>query len=159
MNILLPYPSFAHSVAVLDRERLGKQRFDCRQVLAALRAERGGRTMSFGAEPVVALWRGYESALALYYTFCVNEWVKRGYNNTMVTPYDENWCRRAGEDTALQAEAASIQLPRWLGDGKLHESHRAWLLASAPEHYRQMDWVEVQQDLYWPKILNDDLVS
>jgi hypothetical protein len=152
MNILLPLPSFTHSVAVLDRERLGKQRFDCRQVLAALRAERKGGSMTFGGEPVVTLWRGYESALALYYTFCVNEWVSRGYNNTMVTPYDlATWQRRPGEDAFLTENVAQIKLPHWLGDGKLHESHRAWLLSSAPDHYRQLDWVEVAQDLHWPE--------
>lgn len=115
--------------------------------------------MSFGSEPVVAIWRGYESALALYYTFCVNEWVKRGYNNTMVTPYDENWHRRAGEDANLTEDAVNIVMPQWIGNGAIHASHRAWLLVRAPIHYGALGWDDEPQDLYWPEFLKDDLVN
>lgn len=153
MNVLLPYSSFSHSIAVLDRERLGKQRFDCRQVLVALRAARQGRPMSYDHLPTIKLWRGYESALAVYYTLCIREWVARDYTNTMVEPYDENWIRRAGEDTFLDEDGTKAALPRWLGDEKLHQSHRNWLSARDNAFYSQLGWGEHDHGaaMYWPE--------
>lgn len=153
MFVLLPYPSFSHSVAVLDREHLGKQRFDCRQLLVALRAARQGRPMSYDHLPSLKLWRGHESALALYYTFAVNEWVARGYTNTHITPYDENWVRRAGEDAYLAESYEEVTLPRWVGDPELHASHQRWLMARDAAFYGQLGWEDHGHSaaMYWPE--------
>lgn len=151
MQTFLPHPSFAHSVAVLDRERLGKQRIECRQILGALRGLRNDRKMGWSDHPATKMWIGYDSALAVYMTFAINEWVARGYNSTMITPYDENWKRRDGEDFHLDADAALVKLPPWLGDEAVHASHRSNLLRKAPEYYGQFGWTESPDlDYSWP---------
>lgn len=142
MQVFIPFASFSHSVAVLDRARLGKQRMECRQILAALRAARHERAVGWSKHPATLAWSGYESALALYMTFCVNEWVARGYNNTIVTPYDEEFKLRPGEDYHLTQDARDATLPHWLGDEELHASHRAVLLRKDPEFYNQYGWTE-----------------
>lgn len=41
--------------------------------------------------------------------------------------------------------------PRWLGDARFHASHRAALLAKAPEHYGAFGWRERPAIAYrWP---------
>jgi hypothetical protein len=151
LNTFLPYPSFAHSVAVLDRERLGKQRIECRQILTALRHAQQGRQMGWSNHPATKMWAGHDSALAVYMTFCIREWVARGYNNTMVAPYDADWRLAPGEDYKLLAKGALAPLPGWLGDEKFHASHRANLLRKAPEYYGQFGWTDdPAQEYSWP---------
>ena len=44
-----------------------------------------------------------------------------------------------------------ILMPRWLGDEKLHASHRSNLLKKDPEYYGRYNWKE-SDDLpyHWP---------
>lgn len=151
MNTFLPYPSFTHSLAVLDRERLGKQRLEARQLMTALRAARHNRKMGWSNHPATKMWEGHEAALAVYFTLCVNEWIARGYNNTIITPYDENWKLRAGEDSFLPEDALSAELPAWVGSAEFHASHRSNLLRKNAEHYGVFGWKESPDLEYvWP---------
>lgn len=81
------------------------------------------------------MWAGYEDALAEYHDAMVEEWVKRGYRNTML----------------LQARGHQAPGPPWLGDAQLHESHQSNLLRKEPKHYRQF-WPDLRDDLgyVWP---------
>lgn len=151
MQVFVPFESFAHSLAVLDRARLGKQRMECRQIMTALRAARHDRTVGWANHPATIAWVGHESALAVYLTLCINEWVARGYNNTMITPYDENWQLRPGEDPYLDRDGRSAVLPSWVGDPAVHASHRSNLLRKDPEYYAQMGWSEpADMEYVWP---------
>lgn len=40
-------------------------------------------TLGFSQHPCVRMWVGYEDALKVYINACINEWVRRGFNNTM----------------------------------------------------------------------------
>ena len=64
---------------------------------------------------------------------CIDEWVKRGYNNTMqLIPFD------------------NLVLPDWVGDERLHKSHRSNLLRKDQEFYGQYDWNEpIDLEYYW----------
>jgi hypothetical protein len=49
MQTFLPYESYARSAAVLDRQRLGKQRVEAMQILRVL----AGETAGWGNHPAV----------------------------------------------------------------------------------------------------------
>ncbi len=124
MQTFLPYSSINKSLEVLDWRRLGKQRVEAKQILNVLldRTE----TKGWRNHPITKMWKGYESALQLYFNNCVNEWVKRGYNNNML----------------LEDITGSIIYPDWFGDFEFHSSHRANLLRKDYEYYSQFGWTE-----------------
>ncbi len=134
MQTFLPHPDFKKSLAALDYRRLGKQRIEAKTILNIL----AGRTTSKGwrNHPAVRMWKGYESALALYYNACLEEWIGRGYNNTMAPePVDET----------------NAVLPPWLGDERFHAAHRSNLLRKDPEFYGRHGWTEPPDLPYvWP---------
>lgn len=112
MQTFLPYSDFQKSVEVLDYRRLGKQRVETFQVLNILL----DRTDSKGwrNHPVTLMWRGYEEAMKLYQNITIQEWIKRGYKNTM--SYEI-------------VDPAKLVFPSWLGNEDFHFSHRmklAW---------------------------------
>lgn len=147
MQTFLPFSDFAKSAKVLDRARLGKQRSECNQMLAAL-----GRPMknayglpcgfpkSVPNHPATLMWKGYENALALYAMIVAQEWGSRGYENNV--------------DFALGLLGPPVT-PPWLGDPSLHASHRSNLLRKKPDHYRRFGWSEPDNLPYiWPGTVN-----
>lgn len=117
----------------LDYKRLGKQRVECKQILAAL-----GRyvkpdgsvgicdpSKGWVSHPCTRMWRGYTDALVEYQRIMIQEWISRGYNNTMLI--------------ALPGE---YELPPWHDDERVYSSHRSNLLRKNPEHYSQFGWAE-----------------
>ena len=129
MQTFLPYPDFAESVAVLDTPRLGKQRVEALQILRALTLpEYGWRN-----HPAVLMWRGRVPALVLYGLLSVDQWRRRSFPDTTADQIAEFAPDVVGLD---QAElAARGLLPSWVGDERLHLSHRSRLLAKDPGHY------------------------
>jgi hypothetical protein len=81
------------------------------------------------------MWRGYDPALSAYFNAVVKEWVARGYvNNLELFPVD-----------------GSVEMPPWMGDERLHSSHRGALLVKDPVWYGQFGWGEKPQiDYFWP---------
>ena len=136
MQTFLPTPDFATSARWLDRRRLGKQRLEALQILRGLR----GYTQGWNNHPAVQQWRGYEAALAQYGLACCAEWTARGYIDNMAPLL-----------RALQSTLEPAVLPPWLGDARLHASHRAALLAKDYAWYSQFGWSESPGiDYYWP---------
>ena len=80
MQTFVPYPDLQLTVSCLDRQRLGKQRVEAFQILNCLTGN-GGK--SWVRHPAVKMWRGYEDFLQLYMNQCIQEWIRRGYKNTM----------------------------------------------------------------------------
>lgn len=136
MQTFLPFPRYRESAAALDRQRLGKQRVEAWQILGALE----GRTNGWSNHPAARMWRGYERALCLYGLAVCDEWIRRGYRDTM----------RERFASALQCHAGAAR-PAWLGDEDFHRSHQSNLLRKAPEHYGPM-FPGVPADLpyVWP---------
>lgn len=131
MQTFLPYPNFAASAMVLDRQRLNQQCNEARQLLMAISNGGGWRN-----HPAVRMWRGHEDALRLYHDVMVREWIRRGYVNN-----------RQQYLPPLEA----IVMPDWLGRGDFHASHRSQLLAKMPQHYTQFGWTEEPGLPYiWP---------
>ena len=135
MQTFLPYPDFLASARCLDYRRLGKQRVEAFQILRTLRGE--GR-MGWKNHPAVKMWRGHEEALAAYMNAMIWEWKRRGYRNTMQTAH-------------VGSPLPSLIMPLWLGDQRVHASHRSNLLRKDPAHYGQFGWTEPADLPYvWP---------
>lgn len=96
MQTFLPDTNFVRSAELLDRQRLGKQRVEAYQILVALRdpwsvqtyVDRHGKEPGTGWQrhPFTLRWKGYEDSLRYYYRCVVQEWIARGYLNTMPVP-------------------------------------------------------------------------
>lgn len=132
MQTFLPYSDFEKSVKVLDYRRLGKQRVESFQVLNILL----GRTDSKGwvNHPVTKMWRGYEEALKLYQNITIKEWIDRGYNNNM---------------SFESVDPENLEYPFWLGDERVHRSHRSNLLRKDFNHYSQHFDDPSDLEYYW----------
>jgi hypothetical protein len=115
MQTFLPFPDFVKSAKVLDYRRLGKQRVECVQLLSALSGVKKG----WVNHPAAKMWRGYETALQAYKDVCIQEWVSRGYKNTL----------------ELSNVVAPYALPSWFGDPLFHRSHQSNLLRKDPVFY------------------------
>lgn len=137
MQTFLPYPSLALSVSCLDYRRLGKQRVEAMQLVnSTLKLERGEPVKGWANHPARIMWIGYMDALKLYHNMCIAEWIKRGYNNTM---------------QFYSLPDTEIEMPHWLGDPKLHDSHKSNLLRKDFAFYSQYNWkVGPGLDYYWP---------
>jgi len=140
MQTFLPYESFRDSAKCLDRQRLGKQRVEAMQILNALQA---GSTSRWRNHPAVRMWRGYENALGYYMNVMINEWINRGYKNTM-TYYEFQRCNKSIFDI--------VKYPQWLGDDRLYKSHRCNLYRKDPNYYGQFLWgrCDEKAPYWWP---------
>ncbi len=145
MQTFLPYPSFLASAHALDRQRLGKQRVETLQILRALELPDYG----WQNHPVVRMWRGRTPALVRYGLDCVRVWTGRGHGDSTADQIAEfaPWVRELSQ-ADLQREQL---LPSWLGDERLHRSHRSQLIAKDPQFYRPL-FPESPEglDYFWP---------
>lgn len=132
MQTFLPYSDFELSARCLDRQRLGKQRVECAQIIRALVNPSAG----WRNHPAVMQWFGFEVALLHYMRAAIDEWIRRGYANSIEVPWHVAG-RRPRRD------------PPWLGDERFHASHRSNLLRKDPAHYSQFNWTEPPDMSYW----------
>jgi hypothetical protein len=132
MQTFLPYADFSESMRVLDNRRLGKQRSEALTILRIV----DGRTDKKGwrKHPAVLMWRGHTECLKLYLNSCLEQWMLKGFKNTI--PF-ENVDRRR------------LKYPWWLGREELHSSHRANLLRKDPDFYGAYGWDEDPSMPYW----------
>ena len=135
MQTFLPYADFRASAACLDRQRLGKQRVECWQLLRALSAEGSG----WSNHPAARMWAGFEPALIGYSIEVCLEWRSRGYKDSMLDRFLD-----------LEVRPAEKQ-PPWLGEESFHLSHRSNLVRKLPGHYGRL-FPNVPDDLpyVWP---------
>ena len=136
MQTFLPYPSFAESARSLDVKRLGKQRVETWQIFLALTKPVYG----WKNHPATRMWRGFETALLDYGIAICDEWIARGYNDTMRE-------RFIGERAKRDADAV---LPPWFGDDQIHLSHQSNLVRKDKAY--SMLFPNVSSDLpyVWP---------
>lgn len=137
MQTFLPYPEFDKSAQVLDYKRLGKQRLEAMQLINSIIKLQLNPDVKVGwhNHPARKMWIGYLDGLKLYCNKMIEEWKRRGYNNTM----------------SYYTLPCSFDLPPWIGDEKVHSSHRANLLRKDLNFYSQFGWVESAEiPYYWP---------
>lgn len=149
MQTFLPYPSFIESAKVLDRARLGKQRVETWQLL---NIEPTGEKVGWRNHPAYKMWRNNLGALCVYGIAVCNEWIDRGYKDTLRDRF-----------TRLLNRYDDFALPQWFSNLNFHESHKSNLLRKGRErlektgksdilnHYRSL-WPDVPDNLpyIWP---------
>jgi hypothetical protein len=92
------------------------------------------------------MWRGFAPALVAYGVACVAEWQRRGHADS-TRPMIEEFAPGADRRTLERIG----QLPPWLGDDRLHGSHRAALVRKDPAFYRPLFGdVDEPADYWWP---------
>lgn len=150
MQTFLPDPDFTRTAAILDQRRLGKQRVEAMQILRGI----GRPAYGWGNHPAVRMWRRHPLALAMYTGAICRAWTGRGFADTcwgkllddlQALPGCAQAARRlrAGETVAWEA-------PPWLGDDRVHGSHRALLLRKEPSHYATFGWSDRADGYVWP---------
>ena len=121
----------------MDNKRLGKQRVEVLQILNALT---NPEAKGWRNHPCTNMWRGHELWLVRYGIVVCEEWRRRGFQDTVLD-------KLAERGRAL----AESMAPGWLGDERLHASHRAKLLSKDSEFYGQFGWLEEpSSEAYWP---------
>lgn len=148
MQTFLPYRDFARSARVLDPARLGKQRVETLQMLRALELPDYG----WANHPAVRMWAGHTPALVCYGLACVREWLRRGHADS-TAPQIAEFAPVLGRRTQRQLAGDGL-LPPWLGDERLHASHRSALLRKDPAFYRPVLPASTPDDLpyFWPQV-------
>lgn len=128
VNTFLPYPEFTKTAQSLDYKRLGKQRVEAWQILSALL----GKSKGWTNHPATQMWRGHEKALCEYGIAICQEWIERGYKDTMLARF-----------VAMHATLPDTGMPEWLGNTAFHLSHQSNLKRKDATHYQ----FEVPNDL------------
>lgn len=129
MQTFLPYPEFEKSAQSLDYQRLGKQRVEAMQIINAIEGKPrkdGKPYKGWINHPCTVMWREHVDALKHYCNVTIEEWISRGYNNTMKI-YDI---------------PKKLIMPKWLHHSKFHASHRANLLRKDYAFYSGYGWIE-----------------
>lgn len=135
MQTFLPYPNFANSAKALDRLRLGKQRIETLQILHALLGVSDG----WVNHPATRMWRGHEARLALYGAEICNEWIQRGYRDSLQQIFIDY----------IHALPFS-GYPPWFGDEDFHRAHRANLVRKDPTFYIPLFGDLPPEPYIWP---------
>lgn len=120
----------------LDNKRLGKQRVEAFQILKA----NLGLTVGWRNHPAAVMWRGYEGSLCNYALAICDEWIKRGYNDS-IKPQVQEIMKTLPEE--------SYQTPWWLGNEQLHESHQSNLRRKNPIYYNYS--IADDRPYIWPR--------
>lgn len=138
MQTFLPYPDYKLSASVLDRSRLGKQRVECKQIVTALVYSSIGVSAGWQRHPATLMWTGHIGSLCEYAIEVCQEWTRRGYYDSL-RPFFEHYIK-----------VYPTTKPKWLGDERLHSSHRSKLLFKDREWYSQFGWTDNTLDYWWP---------
>lgn len=116
-------------------KRLGKQRVEAWQIWLAL--TQGSRWKN---HPAVKMWSKHRWWLLLYGAASCEAWRERGYKDSLLAKFLD------------ELEKNPIdEYPPWLGDERVHRSHRANLIRKDPVYYGSLGWSEEPQTgYYWP---------
>lgn len=139
MQTFLPFSDYAESARVLDRQRLGKQRVECLQILKALTEDNHG----WRHHPAVKMWRGHEVSLIRYGVAICQEWTGRGYRDTCLD-------KIVAHITRLPSTSGET-VPEW-ATPEFCRSHQSNLKRKNPAHYGPI-FPDVPDDLeyVWPE--------
>lgn len=123
MQTFIPYDIHLFSARALDRQRLGKQRVECKQILMAL----VGDSTGWVNHPATRMWRGSERFLADYALIVCAEWKARDYVDNLAPWFEE---------VRGRFDLGTMQRPSWWANRTIHDSHKAQLLRKNREHYQ-----------------------
>ena len=151
MQTFLPYKSFTESAKCLDMKRLGKQRVETWQIYQTIKGISKGN--GWRNHPAVLMWKDNPYELLKYGIAICEEWIRRGYKDTML--------QRFNDAILIEPEYQTLNgfkvyhLPEFLGDEEFHSSHRQTLLFKNQPHYSNFGWTETPKYEYkWPVMVN-----
>ncbi len=135
MQTFLPYSDFHKSLFILDYRRLGKQRVEALTLINVIQntETEGEKPKGWVNHPITIMWTPYLDALKLYCNLSIQEWIRRGYNNTI---------------PLFEIDLNKINYPDWLGFEPFHASHRANLLRKDMDYYAQFGWNDNPESPY-----------
>ena len=81
------------------------------------------------------MWQGSERALFEYGLIICEDWVGRGYRDSVAGSL-----HALAHDHLIDLGCDDFDWPWWIGDADLHRSHRSNLLRKDPEWYGQYGW-------------------
>lgn len=84
--------------------------------------------MGFSTHPIVEMWFGYEDALKQYIDAHIQEWIKRGYKNTMKI-----------------YNVKAKRYPDWVFWEHFHDNHRGALIAKEIDRDEKI-WYQEKED-------------
>lgn len=153
VNTFIPYSSFRKCAKVLDNKRLGKQRVEAKQIINVIKKIKkdpnaksaNGKTLAWSRHPVVLMWKDHVPALKLYYNCIVDEWISRGYLNTM-----------------KKFRVTKFTIPWFMHNKQVIESFRAALLRKNHAHYSRFFTANVNymsRSYVWISALTDEQIS
>jgi hypothetical protein len=136
MQTFLPYKDFSKCAKVLDTKRLGKQRVETWQILRALL----GFTKGWVNHPATQMWKNDRQSLVLYGLVMCEEWIKRGYKDSLFNRFMLQYDPQQG----------TPPIPSWITDD-LCQSHQSNLIRKLSSHYVQY-FGNIPSDLpyVWP---------
>jgi len=139
MQTFLPYSDFNKSARLLDSKRLGKQRVENLQIAKALIDPDYG----WQNHPAVKMCRGHLNTFMTYQESVCRAWTDRNYKDT---------CLDKTRLILANFTDGADDAPAWLGDERVHLSHRSNLLRKDPEFYSTTSEATLSPDIeyYWP---------
>lgn len=132
MQTFLPLPNYADSARALDNQRLGNQCYrECKTLLS------GG----WPNHPASKMWAGYGRELAIYGLMCALEMMDRNQAGTgcWKPEVPRRWAEYFKQ---MRDQLPMCTVPPWLGDDRVHSTHRSVLLWKKPRWYSQFGWKE-----------------
>jgi predicted DNA-binding transcriptional regulator AlpA len=135
MQTFMPDSDYAGSAKALDNKRLGKQRVEAYQILRALT----GKSTGWVNHPATRMWRGYEWQLANYgYEIC-QEWIARGFEDSLAPDFAK-----------FMSENPACMKPWWVNNRALQLTHQSNLLRKDWGYYSQQFRVPDDLPYLWP---------
>lgn len=149
MITYMPLPSILDSVAALPSGVLRPQLIDCLNILEHLSGFRAGMLYA----PAVQMWVGAARGLFIY-TDAIQERMDAEKLSSPSIQVTKDKIRIATTMILEQeafAEHPSDSSPFWLGDDRVHASHRSRLLTNYPQAVSRFNWTEPQHlTIFWP---------
>jgi hypothetical protein len=130
VNTFITSSSVKDCAKNLGWKHLGKQRVEAYQIWRVL----NGFTKGWKNHPAVKMWEGHQCALALYCNTMIDEWIARGYQNTM----------------KKLPHCKTPRFPWWWNWDPLIKSHQASLNRKMPSVYSFDVGEYAQWGYVWP---------
>lgn len=154
MQTFLPLADFEPSLQTLNDKHLNGQRNEAYQIILALTEHQPTakgdlwdgtsvepKTFRYAVHTVARQWKGYEFSLLAYLDSVMIVGHSRGLFLTSDVVDRALACFVASHPTEVW-EYTDMEDPPWMGDERLHASHRSNLLRKDPAHYGQFGWKE-----------------
>lgn len=133
------------TMKLLDTKRLGKQRVEAKQIINVIENKDG--SVGWKNHPIVKMWENHVDGLKYYFNCAVDEWILRGYKNTM---------------EKYEIKEVDDPLPWWFFNKQVQMSHKMSLLRKDPGYYSK--YFNEDPEYYnfgyvWTCKLGDSIVS